>query len=238
MKNNKSKKRSLIVAAILAVFSITNLSGALISVDWDSSDTTADGNINGTLNTTIPVTLTSTNGTSNGGVFGGVNFKDDLYTDVLSASGVSTVLNEIMAFDWVTGQVGFVNIDFGSNTVTNPILVFMFLNAATQTFDFGDTLSLSVIDENPTSAISILTGNVVSTDGISADSETQGFSLQLTGAFSSINFATNTTLGVADGVGFSIIADDANINVPEPSVATLFAGIMAVAFLVYKRKNK
>ncbi|MEA5535510.1 PEP-CTERM sorting domain-containing protein [Crocosphaera sp. XPORK-15E] len=193
---------------------------ALISVDWDL-DNTPDGMATGTFGI-YGVTLTSTNGTTNGGIAGNflANWRTDLGTNDVPGINSPGIVQEGAAIDWVTGQSGFVTVDFGGATLTNPILLFNFADGIVETFDFSDNILITILDQNPLNSVSIASGNIITTNGSHSNSNHDGFAIQLTGNFSSITFNTNTNLQRSESLGFSVFVDEQDIQevvVPEPS---------------------
>ena len=150
---------------------------------------------------------------------------------------------EAAAIDWSPNESGFVNLSLGGATVTNPILLFNYADPVVQTFDFADDLSLSLLDQSPANSVTIESGNVVTTDGSASNSANDGFALQLNGTFSSISFQTNVNEGISDSLGFSLFAENSNVEeeepvaTPEPSSLLGYGIIFGIGSLL-QRKNR
>ena len=159
--------------------------------------------------------ITSTDGAANGGTTFIQSWDTQSGTDGVPGIGGSGWVNEGFAIDWNTGVMGFATITFGGPVtfvVTNPILLFNFLDAVVETFDFADGLTLALLDQNPAASVVIAAGNVVTTNASHSDNVNHGFALQITGSFasgSSITFDTNTNLNITDSVGFTIAGNEA-----------------------------
>ncbi|MEA3212589.1 MAG: large repetitive protein [Chthoniobacter sp.] len=176
---------------------------SLFTIDWNP-DGSFDGRATGTLGT-FPVTLTSTDGTSNGGSTFATNFPVNLGTNGVPGIGDPTVVNEAAAIDWNDGAAGTATIDFGGGVVRDPIVLINFTDPLVETFDFADSLTLVILDQNPAGTVTIAPGNVVTTNGGNSGSADNGFAVQILGSFSSITFATNVNLVTPrDSVGLSV----------------------------------
>ena len=201
--------KSLMALVVFLSFAIIGVKADLISVDWNADGST-DGVAAGTLGP-LGVTFTSTNGPSNGGATFGTNWQTNLGTNQTPGINGPNFVSEAVALDWNGGAAGSATFTFTGGTVTDPILLFNFLDATTETFDFSDLLTLTLLDQNPGSSVTIAAGNVVTTNGAHNNTANDGFALQLTGTFSSITFATNTNSDETfNSVGITVA-------VPEPS---------------------
>ena len=153
------------------------------------------------------------------------------------------VIPEGAAIEWIANQSGVVNLSLDGATVTDPILLFNFADPVVQTFDFADNLVLSLLDGNPANSVTIAAGNVVTTDGSASNTSNDGFALQLSGTFSSIQFDTNVLNGPLDTLGFSLLADEDNVvaasavTTPEP-LSVLGLGVVLGLGTVLQRKNR
>ena len=129
---------------------------------------------------------------------------------------------------------GFVSIAFSGGTVVNPIIFINSIDGLSQNFDFDKGLALTLLDSSPAGSVVLNPGNVVFNTGTgitSNGSSDDGFAVQLTGEFSSINFATNTFNNTQRSVGFTIAAD----VVPAPPLLAIAA--LALAVVVGRRRR-
>lgn len=226
---------------VLLLFCGTTLEAGLITVDW-VNENVVDGIATGALGS-FGVTLTSTDGSLNGGrTFGSGGWAALDGTDGVSGIGDAGVVNEAAAFDWNAGQQGFVNFALDGATVTNPTLLFNYADNHVETFDFDDSLSLSIIDQGGGGTVTIAAGNVVTTDGNFGNVPNDSFAIQLTGTFSSINFLTNVNLEGFESLGVTLAADESNLAlaaVPEPSSISFLAfGLGGVLLRRRRRRQK
>lgn len=220
----RSGRRTLTLTAALLLLGVSAARAQLISVNWNPDGST-DGAAAGTLGT-LGVVFTSTNGANNGGITFGTNWPANLGANDVPGINSPGIVNEGVALDWNAGATGFATVAFTGGTVTDPILLFNFLDVVVQTFDFDDGLSLTLLDQNPAGSVSIAAGNVVTTTGVHANSANDGFAVQVLGTFSSLTFATNVNQARGDSVGFTVVgpAPAAPGAVPEPGTFALLAG--------------
>lgn len=208
----------------------SELRGNLVTVDWDV-DATADGQATGVLLSVVSVTMNSTNGGLNGGIVGNSLWATWLGTNDVPGIGDAGVVNDGAAFDWNSGQQGSVMISFGGAVLTNPILLFHSADNFVETFDFDDGIALSLVDQNPAGSVTIASGNVVTTNGAHNNGGDDGFALQLTGAFSSISFNSNTTLASSvDSLGITVAVQNSNVAIPEAR-SVLCLGLLVAAIV-------
>ncbi len=232
--------RNLMALALILASTIGSASAGLVSIDWDS-DSSADGISSGIL-LGHTVSLTSTNGSVNGGITGfAANWASQLGTNNVPGVGDAGVVSEGAAVDWLSGQSGFAQFDFGTGTVTDPILMFNFLDRSVETFDFDDGLNITLLDQWPGNEVLIGAGNLISTAGGATNSSNDGFAIQIDGTFSQLGFLTNVGLGVAESVGVTFAVDDANFvpnaAVPEPSSILCF-GLLGIAAAARRRRSR
>lgn len=220
--------RSTALATGLFVLFTTNADAALIGTDW-TADASPDGQATGTLGA-LAVTLNSTDGAVNGGVTFAADWPNRLGTnDVPGIAGLAGANRN--AIDWNSGSPGFATITFTGGSAVNPILLFDFTDP-NQTFDFEDSLTLSVLDQSPAASVSIAAGNVVTFNGAPSNGQNDSFALQLVGSFTDFTFVTNGNGLSAASVGFSIAVEET--AVPEPS-SLLMMGIGLIAVALRRR---
>ncbi len=238
------KIKNYILATVVSILSLSQAIGTLISVNWDA-DTNQDGVSNGSFDG-FTTTINMTNSTNDFGISGNGSFYDwktRLVSDDITNISSGSIVTEGVAFDWDAGTQGTITINIGGtqfvdNRLTDPILVFNFLDNTVASFDFDDSLSLSLLDQNGASSASIGANNVVTTNGSHTNNQDHGFALQITGTeIQTISFNTNTNLLTNKDVGFSIIVDDTNV-VPEPETAPLLVGLISIGYLIYSKKRK
>ena len=139
--------------------------------------------------------MTSSNGALDGGrVETGANWASQAGQDGVAGIGGPGVVNERALFDWPNVSSGFVSIAFSGGTVVNPIIFISSIDGLSQNFDFDNGLALTLLDSSPAGSVVLNPGNVVFNTGTgiaSNGSSDDGFAVQLTGEFGSINFATN-----------------------------------------------
>ncbi|NET70076.1 MAG: hypothetical protein F6K62_03225 [Sphaerospermopsis sp. SIO1G2] len=241
--------KNLLAAAGAVVVGLSFTASAqavsLISIDWDT-DTTTDGIASGTLGG-FDVTLTSTDGNVNGGIAAtfATNWTNSRNTNDVPGVSDPGLIQEAAAIDWLPDETGFVNLTLGGAQVIDPILLFSFADGVTQSFDFADNLTLSILDESPVGSTTIAAGNVVTTNGSGSNQLGDGFAVQLTGTFSEINFQTNVLNLEGDSLGFSLFVLEDNlldnnqaVPVPEPiSVLSVLAVGAVAASTTLKRKQ-
>lgn len=219
------------IAGLLLLALTLPAQAALIAINW-AADGTADGLGSGTLGG-LGVNLVSTDGLVNGGVTFSGNWAGQAGTD--GVAGIAAIASANRnAIDWNSGAAGVATITFTGGTVTNPILLFDFIDP-NSTFDFANALTLTLLDHSPAGQVSIQPGNVVAV-AVASNIADHGFALQLDGTFSSISFNTNLDQIVAASVGFSIAVDEANVNrVPAPgSLVLVVLGLLSGGFVRWK----
>jgi|GEM_PF-6023212 len=231
------------LGSLVLLSSLTAAQAASISIDWNT-DFTADGLASGVLDG-FDVTFTTTDGNANGGIAAifSADWATSLGTNDVPGVSDSGVIPEGAAIEWIANQSGFVNLSLDGATVTDPILLFNFADPVVQTFDFADNLVLSLLDGNPANSVDVAAGNVVTTDGSADNTANDGFALQLSGTFSSIQFDTNVLNGPLDTLGFSLLVDEDNVvavsavTTPEP-LGVLGFGVVLGLGTVLQRKNR
>ena len=195
------------------------LAADLISIDWDA-DANPDGNGTGTLGG-ANVTFTSTDGSSNGGQLLGQDWSaSTALDDVIGINSVG-IVDEGIGLDWPNDGVtpGTVHIDFNGATVTDPILFVTYTDIQVETFDFDDSLTLTILDQNPGGTI-VAANNIVTTAGGATNSGNEGFAVQLTGDFTTIDFLTNVNLDTTiNSVNFTVATEATNVVVPSLSLS-------------------
>lgn len=168
------------------------------SVDWTAINaTTASGTIS-----SINVSLTTENYVNSGQVFTGT------WTNI--AKNLGTVSStEAMSLGYQDQGTSTQTVTF-SSTVTNPYLMFNYLDDAKFDFTNSSASSINLINtESAGGATMSLSGNVVTVSG-TADSSTEGFVIQLIGTYNNSNPVSFTIqdTGSADStdesVGFTI----------------------------------
>lgn len=213
-------------------------SAAMVSVDW-TPDSTVDGVATGTFTRTgtvasntddTTVTLTSTVGGINGGSTfapGGLNYffsdyagslpgmRDGFNQPFLDQNGQPLVRNEIGTFDWLNGEAGFVDLDFGGKFLRDPILVFSFIQPQSA-YDFADDALVQILGQTTSGTATVGPGNVVSGDGFFGG-PSAGMSIGLTGVFDAISFGTNALLSSPSANGLTILVEESNILLEAPA---------------------
>ena len=184
------------------------LPGAVLAtptVDWD-----ADGSFNGAAAGVLDgasVALDSTDGSGAGGSTLATTLTTSLAFDGVPGIADADVIQELAVIDWNPGAVGTATITF-SAAISDPVLLFTFLDSRVATFDFADALTITVLDQNPAASVTIVAGNVVTTNASHAETVDDGFAIQLSGNFTSITFATNVNLvSPSDSVGFTVMGE-------------------------------
>ena len=193
-----------LLVAIMLVANATVLVADVQSIQWHE-DEVFDGVVTGTL-AGHDVRLSSPNGPFNGGR----NLKHPAQwwgAGTNGVPGLALAHQEAAAIDWLTGEVGTVEVDLGTS-VEDPIFMFAYLDGS-MTFDFDDSLSLKLVDHGSFSFDSeagavIDAGNVVRTTGHTNNSN-DGFAVAVKGTLSSLNFQTNLDLNAANSVSFSMV---------------------------------
>ena len=135
---------------------------------------------------------------------------------------------------------GTVTITFGGGTVTNPILLFDFLETGI-VMDFPDTpgifTTLTALDFSITGAISAPSNVISITSG--SNTADDGLAVRYNGTFTSISFTINRGTQPVDSVGFSIAADEANITINRvPLPGTLVLMLAGLAGLGCARRKQ
>jgi len=227
--------RALAVAAFCAAS--LPAQAALVSVDW-TPDGSVDGAASGVFTSTgtvatnataTTISMTSTIGGINGGstfVPGGLDYINSDYAGGLDglrdqngqaftdANGQPLIRNEIGTFDWLNGQAGFVELDFGGKFLRDPTLVISFIQPLAG-YDFADNLAVQVLGETFGGGTSVGPGNVVAGTGFFGGGNA-GMAIGLTGVFDSILFGTNAFLSTPSANGLTVFVEESNILLEAP----------------------
>jgi len=220
---------------------------AVASIDWDNSDTTADGVITGMLGG-VGVTLTT--GTDNlggaplfpvnGGVFldTGTNWASNLGSDDVPGISDPGIFNEAAVIDMGLASSGRTIVAF-SQPVTDPTILINFVHDNFVTFDFDNSMpTLILVDSASLPGGGVIPsgigdGNpfdnnlVFINSGEGDNSADSGFAVRLTGSYSQIPFFTSRGENASDEqtVAFTVVA-----TIPEPSSFALISlGVVILA---------
>ena len=192
--------------------------GCRASVAW-TADATLDGMSAGNLTAVTgnvgTVTLSSLPAVSNAGVVIANTWSTQAGTD-----GVNGIGN-VDATEAVIGlRVGSAtNTITTSISVTNPVLLFNFVEPSVLDFTASAPSNITLLDEGGTVSTSIA-GDVVTVSG-GTNSANDGFAIQIIGTFTTISFTT-TVVGAIQSYGFNMIAgiaidtDGDGVNVKLP----------------------
>ena len=228
---------ALAVATIFIYFGLPRTAPAdLISVDWDNSDSTADGLINGNLGS---VNVSVNNQTSllspTGGQLFTTNWATNLSSNNVPGIADPGVLSEAATIDWNLGDsVGATSVTF-SEAVTDPIFLFNFPDSSAHEFIFySNTIERLVLDWNLTNPNFPFGNNTIQINASEGNNTADsGFSIKLLGNYSDVSFdilIDGGSAADASSYGFTVLT-----AVPEPSSLLLLAGLVCGTGFIRRR---
>ncbi len=236
-----SLRSSVSILLMIFLTSVSSYGAVVASIDWDNSDTTADGVITGMLGgSTVTVTTgTGKSGTSptspeNGGVFlgTGTNWASNLGSN--DAPGISDpgIFDEAAVIDMGLASEGRTVISF-SQPVTNPTVLINFVHDNFIAFYFDPFMpQLVLVDQGVVSPVFL--GNTVNINAAEGNNTADsGFAVRFTGTFNEIGF--DTSPGV-NGLDQQTVALTVVATIPEPS-STMLLLSASVALMAIRRRS-
>ncbi len=213
---------------------IVSSQAALMSVAWDSSDTSADGQISGQLgNISVSVNNQSNMDPAarNGGLYFSTDWSTNLGSNNVPGIDGPGITNDAASLDMGGASYQTTTITF-SEAVVNPTILINFVDDKSHQWLFDSLMPLLILhDSNQVNPL-IQAGNQVFINASEGNNTANsGFAIQLTGSFDSISFdSSNYDYLTPHSVGFTIVA-----QVPEPATISLLA--LSSAGLFRRRRS-